>query len=383
MAANTAPTPELTPFARALSERILRDGPITVADFMAEAAGEYYARNAVFGRDGDFTTAPEISQLFGEMVAVWLTDLWLQMGKPDSVQLVELGPGRGTLTADIMRTLRTWPDFRNAVSLHLVETSPGLRETQARALSDCQPTWYDRIEDVPQGMCFIIANEFLDALPIHQFEKIDGQWQERRVDFDVRRQEFIFTHAPAGLPVQDIMPPAFMAAPDNSVFEVSPASLSVVEHITSRLKRAGGGALFIDYGHSRTGLGDTLQALEKHQYAPALGNPGGRDITAHVDFATCAAAAEAQAQVHGPVTQAEFLSRLGIMQRAQKLYEGATEQEARDLQAALYRLVGSTQMGNLFKVMALTPKDATINPAGFGDDAGDAATEEEEAATHG
>lgn len=363
MAENTAKLPDLSPFAQALADRIRRDGPLTVADFMGAAAAEYYASQTVFGKAGDFTTAPEISQLFGEMIAVWLTDLWLQTGKPEHVQLVELGPGRGTLSADIMRTLKNWPDFKNAVSLHLVETSHALRAEQGRVLAAYNPVWHDRLEDVPQGLSFIVANEFFDALPIHQFEKLDGAWRERRVGFD---GNFFFTHADPDLPLRDIMPASFLDAPDGSVFEVSPATLTVLDDIVSRLRDNGGAALIIDYGHARAGLGDTLQALEKHQYADVLGNVGARDITAHVDFATCAQAAEGRAAVHGPVTQAEFLLRLGILQRAQALYAGVTAAEAKEVQDGLARLVGAGQMGALFKVMALTPPDTQAVPAGFG-----------------
>lgn len=362
MAGSTATQTDLSPFARQLAARIGRDGPLTVADFMAAAAGEYYATQKVFGRQGDFTTAPEISQLFGEMIAAWLTDLWLQMGRPDHLQLVELGPGRGTLSADIMRTLQNWPDFKTAISLHLVENSPALREQQARALAAYKPAWYDRIEDVPQGLCVFIANEFLDALPVHQFEKAGGVWRERRVGFDKR---FFFTLADAELPLETVMPASFLDAPDGSVFEISPASLTVVGHIAARLQRCGGAALIVDYGHMRAGLGDTLQALENHAYASVLENVGGRDITAHVDFATCAEAAAGCAAVHGPVTQAEFLLRLGILQRAQSLYSKASPEDAKEVQAGLARLIGGAEMGSLFKVMALTPQASAVTPAGF------------------
>lgn len=370
MAENTVCPHDLSPVAADLAALIRRDGPLTVAAFMEKAASVYYARQSVFGRDGDFTTAPEISQLFGEMIAVWLMDMWMRNGRPDYVQLIELGPGRGTLSADIMRTLKAWPDLRNAITLHLVETSPRLREMQATALARHTPAFYDRLDDVPQGFSFIIANEFLDALPIHQFEKCQGVWKERAVDCSGTPPVFHFTQTEADPALIQAMPPEFAQAPHGAIFEISPASLTVIEQICQRINRTGGAALVIDYGHDQPGLGDTLQALEKHGFADPLGNPGGRDITAHVDFATCRMAAESIATVHGPVTQGAFLQRLGIVERASALIDEADDADKRDVQSGLLRLTSPGQMGRLFKVMALTPKESTIIPAGFADDTG-------------
>lgn len=371
MPANTAQPqrPDLSPFAKELAERIRQNGPMPLAEFMGLAAQQYYASQHVFGRGGDFTTAPEISQLFGEMLALWLTDLWLRMGRPAHVQLIELGPGRGTLSADIMRTIKAWPDFNSAVTLHLVETSPQLRIEQSRALQAYHPTWYDRIEDIPQALSFIVANEFLDALPIHQFEKTDRGWMERYVDFNQAQGAFTFTHRP--LPDAVLIPAEFTAAPAGSIFEISPASLEVMAAISARLRTCGGAAVLIDYGHDMTGLGDTLQALEKHRYADALQNPGGRDITAHVDFMTCAVAAGEGVDIHGPVTQGAFLQRMGIGARAEMLCAAAKDDtSAAELKSGLARLVDPAQMGRIFKVMGLTAAASQITPSGFSDDNG-------------
>lgn len=345
-----------------------RDGPMPLAEFMGQAAQEYYASQHVFGRGGDFTTAPEISQLFGEMIALWLTDLWLRMGRPERVQLIELGPGRGTLSADIMRTIKAWPDFSNAITLHLVETSPRLREEQSRALNAYRPAWYDRIEDIPQALSFIVANEFLDALPIHQFEKTTEGWMERYVDFDTANSRFVFTLKP--MPQGVITPQDFVGAATGSIFEISPASLEVMASIGNRLRTCGGAALLIDYGHDHIGLGETLQALEKHAYADALQNPGGRDITAHVDFMTCAIAAGEGIDIHGPVIQGAFLQHMGIGARADLLCETTDDATRAELQSSFARLVDPAQMGRIFKVMGLTAQTAGLTPAGFADDTG-------------
>lgn len=362
--------PEPSALTEELARRIADEGPMTVAAFMEAAASHYYAtRNLPFGADGDFVTAPEISQMFGEMIAAWFVDLWMQAGNPDRVQLIELGPGRGTLTADILRTLSSWPDLKSAISIHLVETSSLLRQEQARALKAYRPVWYDRLEEVPDGRCFIVANEFFDALPIHQFRKIEGKWRERCIDYDAVERQFFFTAQPAKFDVASVMPRDFLGAPDGSIFEISPASLSVMEEITRRVASFGGAGLVVDYGHAVPGLGDTLQCVENHRYSDVLENPGAKDITAHVDFATLKMAAAGHADVHGPVTQGEFLKRLGIEQRAEALRRGGGE--AKDVALALHRLTAPSEMGGLFKVMGLTPKGGAEKPAGFGDEVPD------------
>ncbi len=350
---------------RSLVDRIRQHGSITVAEYMAAVSQAYYAFKNPFGAEGDFVTAPEVSQMFGEMVAAWLVDCWMQMGRPDDIRLVELGPGRGTLAADIMRTIAAWPDFKSAVTLHLVETSPRLREIQADTLKHYAAGWHDSFSSVPEGPCLIVANEFFDALPIHQFVKQDGAWAERCVGYDPEKQSFYFTTAyPHPNPLalgegrgEDIA---------GAIFETSPLSLTILREISHRIARQGGAALIIDYGHDRPGFGDTLQALSKHQYADPLQNPGERDITAHVDFSAFKAAAGQTVAVTGPVTQGQFLIALGIEARAQSLCATAPDPQRQQITRDLCRLVAPQEMGRLFKIMALTPKDATIVPAGFG-----------------
>ncbi|MDE1152776.1 MAG: SAM-dependent methyltransferase [Micavibrio sp.] len=362
------PREPLTTAGEALAEMILQNGPVSVATFMEVAGSHYYAAKDAFGVDGDFITAPEISQMFGEMLGAWVVDAWMQMGKPDRAQLLELGPGRGTLAADIMRTISAWPDCKAAFSLHLVETSPLLRQKQAELLIKHQPTWYERLEDVPGGLCFVIANEFLDALPIRQFEKTGGIWQERGIGFDAASGSFYFTPCAATAPV--IVPPEFRNEPDGSIFEVSDASIHIMLDVAKRVAEYGGAALLVDYGHAARGIGDTLQTLHKHTFTQVLGQPGRDDITAHVDFVACAEAVADKVTVHGPVMQGEFLRGLGITQRAEALGAPATDDQRKDINAALHRLVSPTAMGRLFKVLGLTAKESNIKPAGFNESDG-------------
>jgi NADH dehydrogenase [ubiquinone] 1 alpha subcomplex assembly factor 7 len=346
-----------------LITRIRREGPISVADYMQAALDAYYKNKEPFGAGGDFTTAPEISQMFGEMVGLWLVDVWMQMGRPENVKLVELGPGRGTLAADIMRTISAWPDFKDAVTFYMVEISPQLKDLQMKVLKDHRAGWYESFSEIPEGTCFVIANEFFDALPVHQFAKKDGVWQERMVGYD--GNNFIFTHAAPKFDLKEIMPPEFLSAPEGGIFEVSPASLTIVKQVAERIERHGGAALIIDYGHTKAGLGDTLQAVSRHKFSNVLEQPGEKDLTAHVDFATLAAVAAPFAQVSGPITQGQFLIALGIEARADKLSQSANDKQKEDIMSALCRLVAPKEMGRLFKVMALTQKDAKINPGGF------------------
>ncbi len=348
-----------------IAAEIMARGPITMAEYMERAVSAYYKTQEPFGVEGDFTTAPEISQMFGEMVGAWLVDAWMQMGRPDNVKLVELGPGKGTLAADIMRTVSNWPDFKNAVSLHLIETSPRLKELQALALKNYSVGWYDSFDEVPQGVCFVVANEFFDALPIHQLKKTKDGWCERRIGYDAEHDVFSFTTAPLEFALDGMMPEDFMNALEGSIFEISPASLDIVKQVSERIARHGGAALILDYGHAEAGLGDTLQAVAHHKYADVLEEPGLRDITAHVDFGTLKAVASQQAVVSGPVTQGEFLIGLGIEARAQSLCKKATDEQREDITAALCRLVAPKEMGRLFKVMALTSREKPIQPAGF------------------
>jgi SAM-dependent MidA family methyltransferase len=324
----------VTPLERALRERIRAEGPITVEAYMEACNAYYYATRDPLGAPGDFTTAPEISQMFGEMIGAALADCWKRAGAPADAIYAELGPGRGTLAADALRVLRSG-GF--AGDVHLVETSPVLRDRQAEAVPDA--IWHDSVDDLPARPLLLVANEFLDALPVRQHIGA----VERRV-----------TIAAGGL--------AFDR--DGEIVETSPARDEAVAAVSICLAARGGVALFIDYGHERSAAGDTLQAVRRHGYASVLADPGEQDLTAHVDFQSVAnAACDAGAGVTPLVTQGEWLTRLGIEARAQSLARGNPDR-AEDIQLALERLTDSAHMGELFKVMAIHSPEWPV-PAGF------------------
>lgn len=361
MGAVARETDDLSAFGERLARRIRAEGPISVADYMEAVADFYYGTRDPFGAAGDFTTAPEVSQIFGELIGLWCVDLWRRMGAPDPVLLVELGPGRGTLMADALRAARIVPKFLEATQLHLVERSPVLRQMQAEKLDAFAPHWHDGIDTLPPGLAFFIANEFLDALPIRQFEHRQGGWHERLIGCDPLRMHFSFTCATQPSPLAATLPDAA----DGAIAELAPAITALGTALTARLRRDGGAALFIDYGYFPSAYGDTLQALRRHKPVPVLDAPGSADLTAHVDFAAFAAAAQAAgATVLGPVTQHAFLRRLGIAERAATLLAKAAPAQTEKILSGAQRLIDPPEMGSLFKVMALTPKGAPI-PAGF------------------
>lgn len=337
-----------------------------VSRYMALALGHprhgYYMTRDPLGAPGDFTTAPEISQMFGELIGLWAVAAWQQMGVPDPFRLIELGPGRGTLMADALRAARLVPAFGAAARLHLVETSPVLRQSQARALPTAGPHWHDRIEDVPDGPALIIANEFFDALPVDQYVFRNGKWHERRVGLDAdRRLAFGLDPAPS------------RAAAAFATHLPPPGEGAVLEHMQSgaaralaaRLAAQGGAALVIDYGHAG-GYGDTLQALARHLFADPLEAPGTADITAHVDFSALARIAVAAGlKAFGPLEQGGFLARLGIEARAARLKRDAPEATRAAVDAAARRLAGTGdgEMGRLFKVLVLAHPALGAPPA--------------------
>jgi NADH dehydrogenase [ubiquinone] 1 alpha subcomplex assembly factor 7 len=324
----------VTPFERALRERIKAEGPITVEAFMHACNAYYYATRDPLGQRGDFITAPEISQMFGEIVGAALADCRKRAGAPENVAYVELGPGRGTLAVDALRALRA-AGF--AGDVHLVETSPILRDAQQAAVPDAH--WHESIDELPERPLLLVANEFLDALPIRQHI----QEVERRI-----------LVAAGGL--------AFDR--DGEIVETSPVRDDAVAAIAQHLVAHGGVALLIDYGHERSAAGDSLQAIRGHCFAPVLDHPGEQDLTSHVDFEAAARAArEAGASVTSLVTQGEWLKRLGIETRAEALAKSHPKQ-AREIQSALERLTASDQMGDLFKVMAVHSA-GWPEPAGF------------------
>jgi NADH dehydrogenase [ubiquinone] 1 alpha subcomplex assembly factor 7 len=354
----------------ALKRKILSlieaQGPLTVAQYMAIALGDpehgYYMRRDPLGRD--FITAPEVSQIFGELIGLFFVQAWDDRGRPETFQMVELGPGRGTLMADMMRVAaKVRPRFVEAAQITLVETSPALRAKQADALKGLAVNWVSRFDDVPaDGPLFLIANEFFDALPIHQFVKGERGWHERMVTSDGETLRFALT--PDGIPLP-VIPDSVRNAPMGSIVEVNPGAKEITCSIANRIADAGGVALIIDYGHERTAVGDTLQAMAKNAFVDALAEPGGADLTAHVDFGALAAVArEAGAHVRGPALHGDFLAALGIRARADRLKRD-NPSDAGDIDTAVARLTDSQQMGTLFKVLAVYEDDTAASPPGF------------------
>ncbi len=336
-----------------LIAQIKKNGPIPFATYMDAVADAYYARGTVFGKSGDFITAPEISQVFGELIGLWCVTAWQALGQPRNFNLVECGPGRGTLMADALRTV--WdiaPIFARSASLHLVERSDTLRDEQRKTLAPYDIDWHDDLSTIPDGPVILVANEFLDALPVSQFVKTSSGWCERMVTHD--SEGFHFTTAP--LPRPEIGD-AFDDAPAESILEQSSAVQDVTSRIATLCVDNPGAALLIDYGHVFSDVGDTVQAIKNHAYHPVLESPGEADITAHVDFAAIAQSARAQgASIHGPVEQGPWLKRLGAEIREVQLSEGKTDAEIQAIQSSIRRLLDPQEMGSLFKVMALGPR---------------------------
>jgi SAM-dependent MidA family methyltransferase len=330
----------------------------------------YYATRDPLGSSGDFITAPELSQMFGEMVGLWLVQAWADQGSPKNPRLVELGPGRGTLMADILRTARVAPEFLVDLEVVLIEASPVLQEAQGEKLRGLNSgfmgadvSWQAQFDDsLTDRPLFLVANEFFDTLPTRQYVKTGRGWCERMIT--AKDGELAFALAPVALPPA-ALPAGLENAPEGGVFETSPAATALTEDMARTITARGGAGLIIDYGYvMRTGFAETLQAVGGHRFADVLAQPGEDDLSAHVDFAALAAAGKRGGNaVFGPVTQGLFLANLGITERAEQLMK-ANPDEAQNLLAAIERLIGNDKMGQLFKVLALMPPGVT-NVAGF------------------
>ena len=346
-----------------LRAMIAGEGPLSVERWMQLCLQHplhgYYTTREAIGRAGDFITAPEIHQMFGELVGLWAAQVWLDAGSPSPVRLVELGPGRGTLMADVLRATRIVPGFHAALTVDMVETSPRLEAAQRAALAGVGPpvAWRRSIEEVPAGPTLILANEFFDALPVRHYVRSARGWHERVVGLDAEGK---LAFGAAAEPVE-IEPGASELG---QVLEVGHAGLRVMEMLASRIAVQGGALLVCDYGHAASGCGETLQAVRGHAYADPLADPGEADLTAHVDFAALArAAASAGAVAHGPVGQGSFLDRLGIVARAESLRRRADARQALAIDAALDRLTSpGSSMATLFKVLAVTPPGTPTPP---------------------
>ena len=351
---------EVSPLLPEIKKLIKSSGPMPVWRYMelclTHPRHGYYVSRDPLGREGDFTTAPEVSQMFGELLGLWTASVWKAIGAPPVLNLVELGPGRGTMMADALRAVRVLPPLYQSIHIHLVEVNPVLREKQRATLSGARNiSWHDHIDEVPEGPAVILANEYFDVLPIHQVVKRETGWHERVVEIDPNGK-LAFSAAAEPMPrFELLLPPLVRAAPAGAVFEWRPDT--EIMKIASRVRDQDGAALIIDYGHLRSDAGDTFQAIARHSFTDPLKNPGQADVTAHVDFQALARAAEdLGARVHGPVTQGEFLKQLGIEARANGLMAKASPEVASDIAGALKRLTDSTRggMGSMFKAVAIS-----------------------------
>lgn len=340
-----------------LKERIRAQGPVPLETVMGEAVEAYYAQGTAFGQEGDFTTAPEICQVFGELVGLWAAVSWQMLGQPQPLRLVELGPGRGTLMADALRAARKVVPFAESLDLHLIERSPALRQRQKEALAGHAVHWHDDLSTVPDGPMIVIANEFFDALPVRQWERGADGWHLRQVGLEEESDSLIFTPGPLAEAGEDLPEEARLG----TLVERCPTAEAIATRLGQRLSQGGGGmALIFDYGYweraeEENTSGDTVQAVRGHRFQPVLQNLGTADLTAHVDFSRLAAAARAGgAESHGPIGQGRFLSALGIEQRVRDLMKAATPEQAFHLSSGVHRLIHPTEMGTLFKVLALT-----------------------------
>ncbi len=355
----------MNPLECELREMIAAEGPISVERYMRLCLQHprhgYYTTRESIGRGGDFITAPEVHQMFGELIGLWAAEVWMRMGAPPELRLVELGPGRGTLMADVLRATRIVPGFHEAVSVDLVETSPRLTEAQRETLANAAPriAWYPTIDALPDAPAIIIANEFFDALPVRHYWRGPEGWHERLVGLGADGA-LVFGAARAPIDLDAV------AGTPGQLLEVGHAASQAVGLLARRVATNGGALLVCDYGHAVTSFGETLQAMRDHAYADVLRDPGEADLTAHVDFAALTRAAEAAgAAAHGPLAQGVFLARMGIAARAARLKRTADATQAAAIDSALVRFTApGSSMATLFKVLAVTPTGA-LPPPGF------------------
>lgn len=361
----------MTPLETLVRSHVENVGPLSVAEYMSLCLSHpehgYYMAREPFGREGDFITAPEISQMFGELLGLWAVATWQALGSPSRFALLELGPGRGTLMADALRAASGHEAFIKAVTVHIVEMSPALIAQQQKTLEGASATtqWHAALDSAlaaSEGPLIVLANEFLDALPIHQFVRTEDGWHERGVGMVEGKLAFIVNESAADDDVQSYCEQ--LSSDSGAIVEISPAVVAVVGELASAITSRGGAALIIDYGYEVSAAGETLQAVKGHDYTDLFASPGEADLTAHVNFGAVAGAAmRAGATSFGPLAQGDFLGRTGIHQRAERLAE--TNPLHRDAVAAAHaRLTLPNQMGTLFKVLAVAQPGFT--PPAFG-----------------
>lgn len=353
-----------------LKQRLIRliahGGPISVADYMAfclaDHDGGYYMTREPFGTKGDFITAPEVSQMFGELIGVWVVNQWHALGKPDNCVICEIGPGRGTLMSDLLRAAgKLAPDMLRTAQIVLVETSDRLTAVQQKKLKDSPAniTWHKTLETVPQGTLILVANELFDALPDHQYIKSERHFVERLVAVsDTPEPQLCFTLGTGGID-PSLLPAGHETAPDGTIFEASPARSALMQQICERIRSNHGAGLLIDYGSHQSGFGDTLQALYQHKFQDVFAAPGQADITTHVNFASLSAIAISLGCFVKAEEQGEFLLNMGLLSRAGQLGSDKPANVQEQIRDDVERLAAPDQMGSLFKVLTVTyPADS-------------------------
>lgn len=354
----------MTPLEKIIHSEIALNGPMTLGRYMSVCLSQYYGARDPLGAAGDFTTAPEVSQLFGEMIGAWLADTWMRLGAPQKFLLVEAGPGRGTLMSDIWRATKRVPGFHEGAEIHLIETSPALKEKQRATISHELIRWHDSMETIPDDAPLLfIANEFLDALPIEQLQYEGGKWLQRVVTTGENNSLQIGLKFPDA-PLVSSCNKLTLSPREGDIFEVSSAGNMFIEQLSFRIKKQEGAGLFIDYGYAKNSFGDTLQALQKHKSVSIFHEPGQSDLTAHVNFAHVAAQIGAMG-LHASkiVRQGTFLKTLGIETRLTVLLDQADAKQSDDLKTGYERLVADEHMGKLFKVLGFW--SGNVELAGF------------------
>lgn len=351
-----------------LKQRLIRlissGGPISVADYMAiclaDHDGGYYMTREPFGAKGDFITAPEVSQMFGELIGVWVVSQWEFLGKPDNCVICEIGPGRGTLMSDLLRAAgKLAPDMLRTAQVAMVETSDRLTAVQQKKLKECPAniSWHKNLDTVPQGTLILVANELFDALPDHQYIKSDGHFVERMVAVsDTPEPQLCFSIGTGGIDAS-LLPAGHQTAPDGTIFEASPARAALMQQICERIRQNNGAALLIDYGSHQAGFGDTLQALYQHKFQDVFAAPGQADITTHVDFASLSTIAIALGCAVKAEEQGDFLLNMGLLSRAGQLGAGKSVAVQEQIRDDVERLAAPDQMGSLFKTLTVTYPD--------------------------
>lgn len=356
-----------TPLKKRLKRLIATNGPISVADYMAACLGDretgYYMTREPFGRSGDFITAPDVSQMFGELIAIWCIGIWDMLGRPEKTVLCEIGPGRGTLMSDMLRTItKLAPQLAACATVAMVETSPRLTAIQKEKLAPFKNLiqWFECFADIPDGPLILVSNELFDAIPTRQFIKVDERFVERMIALD-EQEELQFASGVTGLDPA-LLPQDHERVPDGAVFEAAPARTALMQEIARHIARTRGAALTIDYGHLQSGFGDTLQAMLKHAYDDVFAHPGEADLTSHVDFDMLEKTARNCGCKTGTMTQGEFLLAMGLIDRAGRLGAGRDAAFQEKIREDVERLAASDQMGNLFKTLAIADPATRLFP---------------------